>query len=112
MSFLDDVREKADKQFGDFSFDLTDGTTVVLANPLRLSKEKREELKNTSEAMTAAKEAEDFDALLEALNSQLYAVSKSGRTPINKLIRELDGDLALTLMVVMEWRENTSAGGA
>ncbi|MEU8133236.1 phage tail assembly protein [Streptodolium elevatio] len=105
---LDAIRQAADAKYGSTDIDLGDGTTVILRNPLRLSKEERTELASLQDNLDTEDEGVDqADVLADAIR----LVAKDKR-PVEKLIKLIDGDLALLAQVFESYSAGTQVGEA
>jgi hypothetical protein len=113
---LDDLREEVERDFAPVEIELSDGSTVTLRNLLRLPRKDRDavmrlitEMQDLNDAAQDDKgeaEASDVDELVDTASQILSLVADNGK----KLIKELDGDLTLTMRVLERWMESTSAG--
>lgn len=104
---LSSIKEAADKKFAPTVIDLEDGKDpVVLVNPLRLDKKKRDSLGNMKDAL----EAEDAE-MAEVLSDILLSAAK---TPAQgkRLVAAADGDAAVLLTILNEWTGDSDAGEA
>ncbi|MEU6056985.1 phage tail assembly protein [Streptomyces sp. NPDC047097] len=101
---LDDIRAAADARYGSTDIEIDPETTVVLRNPLRLSKEERTEL-------AALQDKLDGDDQGDVLADAIRLVAKS-KPAAEKLITQLDGDLALLAQVFESYSKGTQAGEA
>jgi hypothetical protein len=123
MSFsLDDIRAAADKKYGSYDVDLSDGTVVKLRNVLRLSKVERKELaKLESELKVKPKDADENGDVetevdeevdqQEILEKQLVIVAHN-KAAGKALIKEINGDFGLLLHIYTEWGSSTELGEA
>lgn len=124
---LEDLHRATEKKYGHTSFD---DLGVVLLNPLRLSKEKRAELKKAQEDWQKAQEAQEKaradyeagkrktapqndeeDAVLKHLAHIIRIVAET-EAQAEKLLDYADGDLAVLSTVVEMWTDGTSPGEA
>ncbi|OKI45112.1 phage tail assembly protein [Micromonospora sp. CB01531] len=104
---LDSIRAAAEAKYG--SLDIELGTeTVRLLNPLRLAKANRDALMAVQDRLNDKDDdADQAEMLTEAL--RLVAESK---VKGDKLIKALDGDLALLAEVFESYVKGTQAGEA
>lgn len=103
---LDDIRNAAEAKYGSTDIEMADGTVVVLMNPLRLPKTKRDELTKIGELLEAD-DADQAEIFADAL--RLAAKSKSA---VEKLIEEIDGDLAVLAQVFEAYTQGAQVGEA
>ncbi|MFE9254035.1 phage tail assembly protein [Streptomyces sp. NPDC006879] len=104
---LDDIRAAADAKYGSTDIALDDKTTVVLRNPLRLSKAERDELAALQDNLDGDSDKDQADVLADAI--RLVAKDKK---VAEKLIDNIDGDLALLAQVFETYSSGTQAGEA
>ena len=103
---LDSLRAEADKEFSPFKLPLSDGTSVTLRNFLRLNEK-------TRDAVLAAVEGLNSDGdIKEKISSATKIVELVSDANGKKLIKEIDGDLALLLQVIKVWMGETQLGEA
>jgi hypothetical protein len=102
---LDDIRAAAEAKYGSTDITLSDGV-VRLLNPLRLKKGNREELLAVQDKLNADG-ADQEHLLAEALTlvAETPAAAK-------RLLKALDGDLAMLVEVFGRYSEGTQAGEA
>lgn len=98
------IRKAADKKYGSFEVELSDGTSFIAPNALRLSKAKRKVLTGLSDRLKE-EGADQFDVFSDALKK----VSTSGHAA---LMKEIDGDLPVLIGVFEDYMKNTEAGEA
>ena len=98
---LDDIRAAADKKYGH-----TELAGVVLLNPIRLSKAKRDELSATQDKL----KAEDVDQV--AVLEDLLRVVAKDPSAVEGLIIELGGDLGQLMAAFEFYTQETEAGEA
>ena len=96
---LDDIKAAADAQYGH-----TEVAGVILQNPMRLSKEQREEFSNMRDRLG------EEDAA-DVLKGMLRMVAKEG-TGVEGLIEQCGDDLALLMTIFTKYSEGTQAGEA
>lgn len=99
---LDQIRDAADKKYGATVVDLGDGETVELRNPLRLSKEARDKI-------TSIKE-DEYDDVLDYFREVFEAVA--GKVSTRKLVKALDGDVALYVTLFENYMSGVELGEA
>ncbi|MEU5446884.1 phage tail assembly protein [Streptomyces californicus] len=104
---LDDIRSAADAKYGSTDIQIDDKTTVVLRNPLRLSKTERDELGSLQDKLDGDEALDQADVLADAI--RLVAKDKK---IAEKLIEQIDGDLALLAQVFSTYSKGTQAGEA
>ncbi|WP_432078676.1 phage tail assembly protein [Streptomyces sp. YPW6] len=104
---LDDIRSAADAKYGSTDIQIDDKTTVVLRNPLRLSKAERDELGSLQDNLDGNEALDQADVLADAI--RLVAKDKK---IAEKLIEQIDGDLALLAQVFSTYSKGTQAGEA
>lgn len=102
---LDDIRSAADAKYGSTDIQIDDKTTVVLRNPLRLSKAERDELGSLQDKLDGDDAIDQADVLADAI--RLVAKDKK---IAEKLIEQIDGDLALLAQVFSTYSKGTQAG--
>jgi hypothetical protein len=115
---LDDLRAEVENEFQPVVITVSDGTEVSLRNLLRLPKKDRDavmrlvtdlqDLNDTVADENGEAGAEDADRLVDTASQILALVADNGK----KLIKELDGDLTLTMRVLEKWMASTSSGKA
>ena len=107
MSFtLDDIREAAEKKYGSTDIDLSDTERVVLVNPLRLAKAKRDKLIALQEDMKA-----DGADQGEILEDAIRLVAETD-AQAEKLLTACDGDLTLLVEIFERYSGSVEAGEA
>ncbi|QWQ42097.1 phage tail assembly protein [Streptomyces sp. YPW6] len=104
---LDDIRSAADAKYGSTDIQIDDRTTVVLRNPLRLSKAERDELGSLQDKLDGDEALDQADVLADAI--RLVAKDKK---IAEQLIEQIDGDLALLAQVFSTYSKGTQAGEA
>lgn len=102
---LDDIRAAADAKYGSTDIQLDEKTTVVLRNPLRLSKAERDELAKLQGSLDG-----DSDQS-EVLGNALRLVAKDKKIA-EKLIDTVGDDLALLAQLFATYSKGTQAGEA
>lgn len=113
---LDAIREVAERKYGSTEIDLGDGTVVELQSILRLNSSDRKsiqtklkELEELSDSDETGQDGELDEGLVEIASDILLMVAKSNG---KKLIREIGGDLVVTMQVLEAWLEDTQPGEA
>ena len=92
---LDSLREEVECEFAPVEIDLSDGTTVTLRHLLRLPKNTREKVIDTLKVLeTKEGDDPDVDVMIDAATAVLKLVADQGA----KLVKELDGDVTLTML--------------
>lgn len=110
---LDSIRQAADAKYGSYDIELTDGTVVRLLNPLRLSDEKRAELKAAQKALSASTdddEAEDVDQVT-GFENVLRVVAQTPEQG-DALCAAVNRDLAVLAEIFRAYGKNTQVGEA
>lgn len=111
---LDDIRAAAEAQYGSYDIDLGD-EEVRLLNPMRMSKEKRAELgrlqKRLDEIGSAdEEELESVDE--ESVMDEMLTLVCESPAKAKKLLKALNGDLAMKVTIFNEYGKSTQAGEA
>jgi hypothetical protein len=104
---LDDIRAAADAKYGSTDIQLDEKTTVVLRNPLRLSKDERGELAGLQGKLVGDDDLDQGDVLADAI--RLVAKDKKAA---EKLIEQVAGDLAVLASIFETYTKGTQAGEA
>lgn len=109
---LDSLREEVEREFAPVEITLSDGSTVTLRNLIRLPKKQREaalaKLKELDAAEESDEETDKFGAVAEAALEILALVADDGKG----LVKELDGDVGLTMKVLSVWMGASQPGEA
>lgn len=103
---LDDIKAAAEAKYGSTDLELSDGTEVVLLNPLRLPKQKRDELTKIGELL------EDDDADQAEIFANALRLAAKSKSAVEKLIEEVDGDLAVLAQIFEAYTGATQSGEA
>ncbi len=98
---LDDIKAAADKKYGH-----TDIDDVRLLNPLRLPKEKRDELVSTQELL------KDENADQAAILEDVLRIAAEDKKKVEALIKEVGGDLAVLMGLMETYMGETEVGEA
>lgn len=98
---LESLREEADKAFKPLVVPLSDGTESVLKNILRLNAKARTSVLDALEAINA--DETTVSQMIEHVESIIKAVASNPA----KLLKELDGDLAVSIKLIEKWTEGT-----
>lgn len=114
---LDSMREEADKKFGaPVTITVSDGSEVHLRNILRLNKSSRDSVQKCLEQIqTHSDKPEDDQDTGDAfaLGDAVFAILEIAAGPdAKKLLKELDGDIAVALEVLNAWLEDSQVGEA
>lgn len=99
---LDDIRAAADAKYGSTDIPFGD-ETLVLRNPLRLSKEERK-------ALTSIQESEDADAedsMIEALT-----IAAADKAVAKRFLKEVNGDAGVLAVVFEKYTGEAQTGEA
>lgn len=107
---LDSIRQAADAKYGSYDIDLGEGTILRLLNPLRLSEEKRAELKAVQKLLTDSTEDEDADQV--DLFQQAIVVVADSADKAGRLFEAIGRDLALYAEIFAGYGEGTQVGEA
>lgn len=107
---LDSIRKAADAKYGSYDIVLSDETTTKLLNPLRLSEEKRAELKQIQGELSASVEEEDSDQIALFQKALMCVAETNGQG--ERLVAEVGRDLALLAEIFNGYSEGTQAGEA
>jgi hypothetical protein len=102
---LDDIRAAAEAKYGSTDITLSDGM-VRLLNPLRMKKANRDALRDVQDKLNG-EDADQEDLLAEAVT--LVAESPAAA---KRLLKALDGDLAMLVEVFGRYSEGTQVGEA
>lgn len=106
---LDELRAEVEREYAPMVITLSDGTDCTLKNLLRLPKRVRDQVVETLKVMEPKDgEEQDVDATIDAAASVLKLVADHG----GKLVKELDGDVAMTMKILERWMASTSVGEA
>lgn len=103
---LDAIRAAADAKYGSTDIEIDEKTTVHLLNPLRLPKEKRNQLQALQELMNAD-DADQEDLLAEAI-VLVADHPKKGEA----LIKAVGGDLAVLAQIFETYGKGAQVGEA
>lgn len=98
---LDSLREEADKDFRPFVVTLSDGTEAVLKNILRLNKKAREAILEAINGLSSD------DTTVEELAGHVTSIISGVSTNTSKLLKDLDGDLAVSMKLIEKWMAGT-----
>lgn len=104
---LDDIREAADLKYASTDIALGDGETVVMVNPLRLSKEKRKELMSIQDIIDGEEEIDQEDVLRNAIR-----LVSEDEGPAEKLIELVGDDLGVLAEIFSKYTEKNQVGEA
>ena len=88
---LDDIRGAADKKFGAFPIDIDEAGTIELVNPLRMTKERRDQLSELK--------ADDFDDIIDYFEASFALASSEAEAA---RIREALGEEPALYAVLFE----------
>ncbi|WP_436739926.1 phage tail assembly protein [Streptomyces sp. BBFR102] len=103
---LDDIRAAADAKYSSTDITVDEKTTARLLNPLRLSKEKREELQGIQDRMDA--DGVDQEELLAEAILIVVDHPKKGEA----LLKAVNGDLAVLAQIFNTYIEGAQVGEA
>lgn len=113
---LDSLREEAEKEFAPSKIELSDGSLIVLRNILRLGKKDRELVLEALDGLNSSKDdAEEEDGGFEVVNQladNAEVILSLVASDSQRLLEELDGDVALMMSVIEKWMGDTQPGEA
>lgn len=114
---LDSMREEADKKFGaPVTITVSDGSEVRLRNILRLNKAARDAVQKGLEQIQDHNDKPEDDQDTGdafALGDAVFAILEvAAGADAKKLLKELDGDIAVGLEVLNAWLEDSQVGEA
>lgn len=107
---LDDIRAAAEAKYGSTDIKLSDGRTCRLLNPLRLPKDKRDELMKLQDRMDVEEGEEAPDQ--EDVFSDAIRLVAEHPWQADQLLTDLNGDLALLAIVFSNYTEGSQVGEA
>ncbi len=110
MVKLADIRNAADAKYGSYDIDLGDGNVTKLLNPLRLSDEKRAELKVVENELSNSNADEDADQVAIFQRAIRAVAETEGQA--DRLLALIGRDLAVLAEVFSGYGANTQAGEA
>lgn len=103
---LDDIRKAADAKYGSTDIELGDGQTLVLVNPLRLPKHKRD-------ALTAVQERGEADGIDQGdMMREAIRIVAERADLAQKFIDIAGDDLGLLATVFSTYTEGAQVGEA
>jgi hypothetical protein len=106
---LDSLREEAERKYAPCPIELPDGTVVTLQNLIRLPSKVRTQVYDTLKLLENDDDGDtDFDAMVDAAAAVLEMVADDGP----RLVKELGGDVALMMLLIERWMQNTQPGEA
>ena len=103
---LDDIRKAADAKYGSTDIDMGNGDVLVLVNPLRLPKEKRDVLSKVQES-GKEDDKDQGDTMREAIR-----IVAERQDMAEKFIGIAGDDLALLATVFSSYTEGAQVGEA
>ena len=106
---LDSIREAADKKYGSYDIEVGE-TTVRLLNPLRLTKEARDELESL-ESDELNVENSDLGDVQGRLTRTIQIIAET-EAQANALLTAVGGDLAVLATIIESYGENAQVGEA
>lgn len=116
MLNLDNIQAEADKTFGaPAKLQLRDGTVIQLRNILRLPQVEREKVTAQLTQINTLQDKPDDERTMEdvdALSDIAFEILRNVASDPDRLVKELNGDLAVALKVLQGWMEETQAGEA
>ena len=106
---MDSLREEAERKYAPCPIELPDGTVVTLQNLIRLPSKVRTQVYDTLKLLENDDDGDtDFDAMVDAAAAVLEMVADDGP----RLVKELGGDVALMMLLIERWMQNTQPGEA
>ncbi|WP_438470787.1 phage tail assembly protein [Streptomyces asiaticus] len=105
---LDDIRAAADAKYSSTDITVDEKTTVSLLNPLRLPKEKRDQLASLQDQL----DAEGADVDQEALLSDAIRLVADHPKKAEALLKAVGGDLALLAQIFETYGKGAQVGEA
>lgn len=105
---LDDIRAAADAKYSSTDIEVDEKTTVHLLNPLRLPKEKRDELAGIQDQM----DAEGVDVDQEKLLGDAIRLVADHPKKADALLSAVGGDLAVLAQIFETYGKGTQVGEA
>ena len=105
---LDDIRAAADAKYGSTDIQVDEKTTVSLLNPLRLSKEKRDELSSLQNKL----DSEDEDVDQEQVLADAIRLVADNDKKVDVLLKAVGGDLALLAQIFETYGKGAQVGEA
>jgi hypothetical protein len=106
---LDDLRAEVEREYAPLEVGLHDGSTVTLKHLLRLPKKTRDKVVDVLKVLEPVEgEDPDADAMIDAATTVLKLVADNGAA----LVKELDGDVTLTMRVLERWMQTAQPGEA
>lgn len=110
---LDDIRSAADKKYASTDIEVSEDMTVVLLNPMKLSKEKRAALIAINAELTTP-EGEEPNADMDQVEIFQRALSLVSATPAQAeaLLSMVGDDLAVLAQIFETYGEAQQAGEA
>lgn len=121
---LDSLREAAQEEFADLEIPVSDTKTIKLLNPLRLSEEQRDEIREFFNQLGDAEEDEEVEGgeakegddeeavtMFDIIKEILVRVAET-REDGDFLIESIGDDRPLLLVVFNRWSDRTQAGEA
>jgi hypothetical protein len=116
---LDAMREEIEREFAPFQIEV-DGKTLTLKNLLRVPRKNRDEVYTLLDEMSEIQRASEEDdtsglsSTEKSANIALHILPLVADKPVlaEKLVEEIQDDLALTLRVFSSWMEKTQSGEA
>jgi hypothetical protein len=106
---LSDIRDAAERRFGDYVIALDNGEAATLQSPLRLSDDASASLRSLQSTLDDT--TADPSAVRDAMSEVVRLVAK---TPddADRLLGQLSDDLPTLVMVIDGWGKSTLAGEA
>lgn len=104
---LDDIRNAAEAKYGSTDIDMGGGDMLVLANPLRLPKEKRKALGTIQDNMDGDEDRDQADALRDAIR-----IVATDQVKAERFLSIVGDDLAMLATVFNKYTEGSQVGEA
>ena len=111
MVTLDSIRQAADAKYGSFDIELPDGSVAKLLNPLRLSEQKRAELKAIQGELSSDDEDGEDKDQVDIFERAIRCVAQHDKQA-DALLSLVNRDLAILAEIFSGYGENTQVGEA
>ena len=118
---LDQLREDVERKYGDFEIEISEGVTLALRSPLRLSSDERHDLDamfNTYRKSRDDESDEDeseiavVDTTVDMLRDQIRILARDKKVADRFLGSEFGSDIAFLSVLVEHYNEATQPGEA
>lgn len=104
---LDSIRDAAEAKYGSYDIDLSDGRVVRLLNPLRLTKERRDDLNALGEISDGEGEGDEEASIA----GMIRAVAQTPEQA-EALLGAVNGDLAVLVSIIEGYSKGVQLGEA